>query len=1006
MVPCLMKSSLSLSLLVIILSFFNSVVQAHQSYQVLAVHSYSQGSPWTRSQHSGFVNKLTENSLTPVNISTEYLGTKRRNFSPIYAKQFLRYIREKYRGYTPNVIYVTDDNGFRFARDYLRNLYPDTPIIFSGVNNYNIIDSIKSLPIRGVFEKIDIAKNLDLIADLDKKDAGIIILSDSPKGSKGVESRTKRLLADYPGISVEFLNQNHIEELIEDLRHRNQKYIFINTIDRIKSETGLLVNPEITVSEIAEIGRFAIFTLEDSYFFDGVVGGYVTSGKMQGEEAARLVLELQSGTGIEQIENIVHSPNTYIFDQTELDKLQITLPIEVREQAEFRNIPPSFYARNRTLILTLMTLMSAILLILIVWIFTAPIRKRERSREKELKRTAQIERYQNAMLAWSSVSHENIADAFEKATEISSTTLDVERVSIWLHNEERTGIECSAMYISGGGHSSGGILSKADFPLYFAAIDTGRRLVIDDARTDPVTSELTESYLITNDIYSMLDVPIFYDRNIIGVLRHEHTENPRKWTANEQEFAALIASDISLSLEIDKRKIIEKHLEHQAYHDSLTGLPNRALFLDRIEQEIRHASREDSNLAILFLDLDNFKQINDSLGHSAGDTVLVSISEKLKKSLREIDTIARLGGDEFIILLSDFKRVEDINDIALKLFDAVQQPLAVDNNELFVTASIGISVFPDDGRTAEILLRNADTAMYRAKEKGRNTYEFYTEDMTERAIEKVAMIASLNRALEQDEFEIYYQPQYDIQKKRLIGLEALVRWQHPDLGFLTPDKFLPTAEECGLIVKLDRWVMRNCLQQMKTWKNEGLELGRLSLNLTMQQIDAPDFLDFLVELMKDIGCTGDSITFEITEGQLMKNPDKAIELLNRLSDLDIEISIDDFGTGYSSMAYLKRLPIDTLKIDREFIRDIPGIEDDSSIVKSMIGLASSMKMAVLAEGVETKEQYDFLKTEQCSLIQGDYLSRPLPVSEIPGLPDFPVDVDKGKKPGAVVTSIR
>jgi diguanylate cyclase (GGDEF)-like protein len=610
------------------------------------------------------------------------------------------------------------------------------------------------------------------------------------------------------------------------------------------------------------------------------------------------------------------------------------------------------------------------------------------------------------MIAWSGVSHENIADAFEKATEISSTTLDVERVSIWLHNEERTGIECSAMYISGGGHSSGGMLSKADFPLYFAAIDTGRRLVIDDARTDPVTSELTESYLITNDIYSMLDVPIFYDRNIIGVLRHEHTENPRQWTANEQEFAALIASDISLSLEIDKRKIIEKHLEHQAYHDSLTGLPNRALFLDRIEQEIRHASREDSNLAILFLDLDNFKQINDSLGHSAGDTVLVSIAEKLKKALREIDTIARLGGDEFIILLSDFKRVEDINDIALKLFDAVQQPLAVNNNELFVTASIGISVFPDDGRSAEILLRNADTAMYRAKEKGRNAYEFYTEDMTERAIEKVTMIANLNRALEQDEFEIYYQPQYDIQKERLIGLEALVRWQHPDLGFLTPDKFLPTAEECGLIVKLDRWVMRNCLQQMKIWKDKGLELGRLSLNLTMQQIDAPDFLDFLIGLMKDIGCAGESITFEITEGQLMKNPDKAIQLLERLSDLGIEISIDDFGTGYSSMAYLKRLPVDTLKIDREFIRDIPGIEDDSSIVKSMIGLASSMKMAVLAEGVETKEQYDFLKTEQCSLIQGDYLSRPLPVSEIPGLSNFPEDVDKGKKPGSVVTNIR
>ena len=1001
-----MKLSSFLGLIILALSIYYSIGQAHQSYQVLIVHSYSQENPWTKSQHRGFVDKLSEKSTIPVSVSTEYLGTKRRHYSPIYASQFVRYIREKYRGYTPNVIYVTDDTSLRFARRYLHKLYPDTPIIFSGVNNYNIIDGIKPLAIRGVFEKIDISRNLDLIIDLDNKNAEIIILSDNSSSNSGVESKIKQLSGKYTDIDVEFLIQNHVEKLIEELRRRDQKYIFINTISRIRSENDLLVNPEVTVAEMTEAGDFAIFTLEDSYFFDGVVGGYVTSGKLQGEKAAGLVLELQKGTSIQQIENVTQSPNTYIFDQSELEKLKITLPTEVREQAEFHNIPPSYYARNRTLILSLMTLMSAILLVLLAWIFITPIRKRERARKKSEKRTAQIERYQNAMIAWSGVSHENIADAFEKATEISSTTLDVERVSIWLHNEDRTGIECSAMYISGGGHSSGGVLSKTDNPNYFAAMDSGRRLVIDDARTDPVTSELTESYLIDNDIYSLLDVPIFYDRNIIGVLRHEHTGNARKWTANEQEFAALIASDISLSLEIDKRKIIEKHLEHQAYHDSLTGLPNRALFLDRIEQEIRHASREDSNLAILFLDLDNFKQINDSLGHSAGDTVLVSISERLKLALREIDTIARLGGDEFIILLSDFKRVEDINDIALKLFDAVQQPLAVNNNELFVTASIGISVFPDDGRNAEILLRNADTAMYRAKEKGRNAYEFYTEDMTERAIEKVTMIANLNRALEQDEFEMYYQPQYDIQEKQLIGLEALIRWQHPDLGFLTPDKFLPTAEECGLIVKLDRWVMRNCLKQMKRWKDDGLSLGRLSLNLTMQQIDAPDFLDFLKKLMKDIGCPGKLITFEITEGQLMKNPDRAIELLNHLSDLGIEISIDDFGTGYSSMAYLKRLPVDTLKIDREFIQGIPGVDDDSSIVKSMIGLANSMKMAVLAEGVETIEQYKFLKSEGCNLVQGDFLSPPISSSAIPELPGFPVDLKKGEKAGAVVTNIR
>ena len=653
-----------------------------------------------------------------------------------------------------------------------------------------------------------------------------------------------------------------------------------------------------------------------------------------------------------------------------------------------------------------MTLAIRCVTTLVISIFISRIRKKERARKQEEKRTALIERYQNAMISWSGLRHENVANAFEKATEILSTTIDTQRVGIWLYNEARTTLECRAMYITNKGHSSGDKLCKKDFPSYFSAIDTGLRLVIDDARTDPVTNELAESYLIQNDIYSMLNVPIFYDRSIVGVVCHEHTGNLRKWTANEQEFASLITSDISLSLEIDKRKVIEKYLEHQAYHDSLTGLPNRALFLDRIEQEIRHASREDSNLAILFLDLDNFKQINDSFGHSAGDTVLISISERLKQVLREIDTIARLGGDEFIILLSDFKKADDINDIALKLFEAIQQPLAVNNNQLFVTTSMGISVFPNDGTNAEILLRNADTAMYRAKEKGRNAIEFYTEDMTEKAIEKVLMIANLNRALEQDEFEIYYQPQYDILGKQLAGLEVLIRWQHPDLGFLIPEQFLPTAEESGLIVTLDRWVMRKSLQQMKIWQDEGLQLGRLSLNLTMQQIDQPDFLEFLINVINEIGCNGKSITFEITESQLMKNPERTIELLNHMSKLGIKISIDDFGTGYSSLAYLKKLPVDTIKIDREFIRDIPGDEDDSSIVKSMIALASSMRIEILAEGVETNEQLDFLRREGCSLIQGNFLSPPKPASDIPNLSNYPLDENKRTTSGTVVSIIR
>jgi diguanylate cyclase (GGDEF)-like protein len=776
-----------------------------------------------------------------------------------------------------------------------------------------------------------------------------------------------------------------MEELIEVLSSRSQKYLFLTSIGEIKGHTGLLLNPETVVAEIIAMGKFATFTMEDSYFFDGVIGGYVTSGELQGEQAARITLGLQKDDGVHQIDNIIESPNTYIFDRSALNRLGITLSDRVNEQAIFHNIPPTFYEKNRSLILVVSTLLIVTSITIISFIYYLRIKKREDSRRREEKRTAQLERFQNAMIAWSKSSHENIGAAFKKATEISAKTLDVKRVGIWLYNEAKTGIECRVMYIKGEGYTSGEVLLKADFPRYFYAMETGRRIAVNDARDDIVTNELAENYLRKNDIHSLMGAPIFYDRNIIGMISHEQVGSPRKWTVNEQEFTALIASDISLSLEVDKRKVIEKDLEHQAYHDSLTGLPNRALLLDRIDQAIRHARRNKSLLAVLFLDLDNFKQINDSFGHSVGDTVLVSISGMLKNALRDMDTIARLGGDEFTILLSEFEKEEEINEITAKLFDILRQPLMIKGNELLVTTSIGISVFPNDGENPEILLRNADAAMYRAKEKGRNGFEFYTEDMTERALEKVHMITSLYRGLEQNEFEVYYQPQYDFRRKQLTGVEALVRWHHPDLGVISPAEFLPTAEESGLIVSLDRWTMRQAIQQLKQWNKEGIALGRLSLNLTMQQIDQSDFLEFLMELMHENACEGRSLRFEITEGQLMKNPERTIELLNRISALGIKISVDDFGTGYSSLAYLKKLPVDALKIDKEFIRDIPGNEDDVSIVKSIIALARSMRIDVLAEGVENEAQLDFLSREGCNLMQGFLFSHPKPASEIPEL---------------------
>lgn len=420
-------------------------------------------------------------------------------------------------------------------------------------------------------------------------------------------------------------------------------------------------------------------------------------------------------------------------------------------------------------------------------------------------------------------------------------------------------------------------------------------------------------------------------------------------------------------------------LQYQAHHDSLTGLPNRLLFLDRLKQNIKQARRDKSTVTVLFLDLDRFKEINDTFGHDIGDKLLKVVTSRLKSDIREEDTVARLGGDEFTIILKDIdenKALEIINGIINKM----REVIIIDNNELYTTFSIGVSSYPEDGDTPDILLRNADTAMYRAKEKGKNRYQFYNAKMTKRALERVTLESNLRRAIEQNEFVTYFQPKINSKTDKVIGMEALVRWMDPELGLVPPDKFIPLAEELGLITQIDEWMMRNCINIIMEWQKEGLEIGIVSLNLSMPQLEDKNFLTNLQKLLNDTGIDTQYLELEITESQIMKKPELAIEVLNKIKNLGIKISVDDFGIGYSSLSYLKRLPIDKLKIDRSFIIDAYKNEEDASIARAIIALAKSLKLDYIAEGVETKEQVAFLAREDCFNIQGYFYSKPLSVS--------------------------
>ncbi|WP_457747485.1 sensor domain-containing protein [Sulfurimonas sp.] len=418
-------------------------------------------------------------------------------------------------------------------------------------------------------------------------------------------------------------------------------------------------------------------------------------------------------------------------------------------------------------------------------------------------------------------------------------------------------------------------------------------------------------------------------------------------------------------------------LEHQAHHDTLTELPNRILLLDRLNQLIQKATRDKSEFAVLFLDLDHFKEINDSLGHDVGDVVLQEVTKRFQAIIRKEDTLARLGGDEFTIIMGSLQLGENASILALKVLASLTKPVVVQNNTLYLSCSIGISLYPTDGKSAQDLLKYADAAMYKAKDEGRNNFQFYSAEMTQLALDRVTMLTNLRSALDKDEFVVYYQPQIDATCDKIIGMEALVRWVHPTQGLISPDKFIPLAESTGLIVNLDRIVMQKAISQLVTWYSMGLEAGTLALNLSIKQLQQKDFIHHLQKLLKETGCQPEWLEFELTEGQIMTNPQEAITILSQISDLGIGLSVDDFGTGYSSLSYLKKLPIDKLKIDQSFIQDLPDDEEDAAITKAVIALAKSLNLKIIAEGVETKEQKNFIVEHGCHNIQGYYYSRPI-----------------------------
>jgi diguanylate cyclase (GGDEF)-like protein/PAS domain S-box-containing protein len=469
--------------------------------------------------------------------------------------------------------------------------------------------------------------------------------------------------------------------------------------------------------------------------------------------------------------------------------------------------------------------------------------------------------------------------------------------------------------------------------------------------------------------------------NCILVSRDGHEIFIEDSVAPIHDRGGLVDGSVLVFRDVTEARALGARVAHLAEHDALTGLPNRLLLNDRLDQAIAMAHRNAATLAVLFMDLDGFKHINDSLGHSAGDKLLQSIAKRLLLCVRGPDTISRQGGDEFLVVLQDIERAEDAAIAAKRILKALAETHSIDGHDLQITASIGVSIYPDDGMDSETLIKNADTAMYQAKAQGRHTYKFFKPEMNTRAVNRQSIEEDLRRALKRNEFTLHYQPRIDFATGEINGAEALLRWKHPKRGLIPPAQFIPIAEDSGLMVPIGAWVLRQACKQVQAWEKQGLPLIDISVNVSTIQLRNGEFLEELLAILSETGLEPRRLELEVTESALMRNSEFVAPILRMIRKLGVRISVDDFGTGYSSLSYLQQFSLDAIKIDQSFVRRITSFPADTTIVSAIISLGQSRKLRVIAEGVETAEALAFLKTQDCDEAQGYYFSVPLPAMQ-------------------------
>jgi len=607
------------------------------------------------------------------------------------------------------------------------------------------------------------------------------------------------------------------------------------------------------------------------------------------------------------------------------------------------------------------------------------IAERRQAEEALRTRGERLLYHRNQLLALARRDRSDLEQSLREILAVTCSTLRLERVSYWRMLPDGRGSRCEVVHRPGGGADPAPVvdtIAATEHLAYFGAIVANEIVAAEDAESHPATRSLGPVYLRPLGIVAMLVAPVWLDGNAVGMVCGEVTRWTRTWQPEEIDFASGIATMIALAIEASQRRDAEGKLLRLAHYDSLTGLPNRILLGDRLRQALAFAARHRTRVALMFLDLDRFKTINDSLGHYVGDQVLKEIAARLTRTLRAGDTVARLGGDEFVVVLQEVQEPAHAATVAQSLLRELTPPCFVDGRELHVSASVGITLYPDDGHDADALMKNADVAMYHVKDSGRNGYQFFAVTMNQQANRRLTIENDLRLAIRRGELVLHYQPQIDLGRRAVRTVEALVRWRHPTQGLMMPDDFIGIAEESGLAQALGEWTLYEACVQSRRWQAAGIAPVPVAVNLSARAFRERSLAQTLGAILRDTDLDARLLELEITESAVMQQSDTTLATLSELSAMGVQLAVDDFGTGYSSLAYLKRFPIDKLKIDRSFVRDIPGDNDDAAITQAIISLAKSLDLRVVAEGVETEAQLGFLAAHGCDDVQGHLFCPP------------------------------